>query len=90
MDARQVWQAALGELQLQMTKATFDTWLKDTSVISYEDSTVVIGVSNAYAKEVPGRYGEYSFNLAVMPVKSKPWHPAISMSAVILSGVHFI
>ena len=52
MDAKRAWEAALGELQLQMTKATFDTWLKNTSVIAYEDNTFVIGVPNAYAKDL--------------------------------------
>ncbi len=51
MNAEQIWQAALGELQLQMTKATFDTWVKDTRVISYEDGTFIIGAHTAYAKD---------------------------------------
>jgi chromosomal replication initiator protein len=51
MKSDQIWQAALGELQLQMTKATFDTWVKPTSVISYEDGSFVIGVPNAYAQD---------------------------------------
>ncbi len=51
MDASRAWEAALGDLQLQMAKATFDTWLKNTTVISYEDGTFVIGVPNAYAKD---------------------------------------
>ncbi|HIP96092.1 MAG TPA: chromosomal replication initiator protein DnaA, partial [Anaerolineae bacterium] len=51
MKPDQVWQAALGELQLQMTRATFDTWVKNTSVISYEDGTFLIGVRNGYAKD---------------------------------------
>jgi len=51
MKAKEIWQAALGELELQMTKATFDTWLKNTSLISYEDGTFVIGVPSAYAKD---------------------------------------
>jgi chromosomal replication initiator protein len=45
------WQATLGELQLQMTRATFDTWVKDTSVLGYEDGEFIIGVPNAYAKD---------------------------------------
>jgi chromosomal replication initiator protein len=49
--AEHAWQAALGELQLQLTKATFDTWVKNTHVISYEDGTFLIGVHNAYAKD---------------------------------------
>lgn len=49
--AGQVWHTALGELQLQMTKATFDTWVKPTFAIGYEDETLVVGVRNAYAKQ---------------------------------------
>ncbi len=51
MDAKRVWQAALGELQLQLTKATFDTWLRDTTGIACEDGAFVVGVRNAYAKD---------------------------------------
>lgn len=46
-----VWQAALGELQMQMTKATFDTWVKHTKALTYEDGTFFIGVQNGYAKD---------------------------------------
>jgi len=51
MKPEKVWQAALGELQLQMTKATFDTWVKQTQVVAYEDGTFIIGVQNGYAKD---------------------------------------
>ena len=51
MKPEKVWQAALGELQLQMTKATFDTWVKQTHVVAYEDGTFIIGVQNGYAKD---------------------------------------
>jgi chromosomal replication initiator protein len=51
MKPEKVWQAALGELQLQMTKATFDTWVKQTHVLAYEDGTFIIGVQNGYAKD---------------------------------------
>ncbi len=47
-----LWQAALGELELQMTRATFDTWLRDTHCIGYEnEDTLMIGVKNGYAVE---------------------------------------
>ncbi len=45
------WKATLGELELQMTKATFNTWLKDTSLLQHKDNIYVIGVRNAYAKD---------------------------------------
>ena len=51
MKPHEVWQATLGELELQMTRDTFNTWLKPTEVISYEDGVLVIGVENGYAKE---------------------------------------
>lgn len=51
MKSEKVWQAALGELQLQMTKATFDTWVKQTHVLAYEDGTFIIGVQNGFAKD---------------------------------------
>lgn len=51
MNANEVWQATLGELQLQMTRDTFVTWLKPTRPISFEDGALIIGVDNAYAQE---------------------------------------
>jgi chromosomal replication initiator protein len=51
MDPRRVWEAAKGELQLQMTKATYDTWISNSFLISHEDGTFIIGVHNTYAKE---------------------------------------
>lgn len=49
--AAQVWQATLVELQLQMTKATYDTWVKPTYAISLDGNVLTIGVRNAYARQ---------------------------------------
>jgi chromosomal replication initiator protein len=46
-----VWSATLGELQLQMTQATFDTWLRGARFLKYEDGSFVVGVKNGYAKD---------------------------------------
>ena len=51
MDLNGVWEAAKGELQLQMTKATYDTWISNTFPIAYEDGTFIVGVHNTYAQE---------------------------------------
>jgi len=51
MKSAEIWQAALGELELQMTRETFNTWLKPTKVISYEDGTLIVGVENGYIKD---------------------------------------
>jgi chromosomal replication initiator protein len=46
-----VWAATLGELQLQMTQATFDTWLRDSRFLRHEDEAFVIAVKSGYAKD---------------------------------------
>ena len=51
MEPNHVWSAALGELQLQMTQATFDTWLRDSRLLKHEEGTFVIGVKSGYAKD---------------------------------------
>jgi chromosomal replication initiator protein len=50
-DAQAIWNAALGELELQMTKATFSTWVKPVMVISWQESNFVLGAPNGYIKD---------------------------------------
>jgi len=47
----EVWRAALGELQLQLTGATFNTWLGRAHLVGYEGGTFTVGVHNAHAKD---------------------------------------
>lgn len=49
--AATIWQTAYGELQLQMPRETFDTWLRHARLIAHEDGTYIIGVQNIYARE---------------------------------------
>ena len=51
MNTDQVWEAALGQLQMQMTQATFDTWVKDTRLVSRNHQTLVVGAKSAFAKD---------------------------------------
>jgi chromosomal replication initiator protein len=51
MKAEQAWQAALGQLQMEMPKASFDTWVKNAQLLSYEDGIFIVGVTNAYARD---------------------------------------
>ncbi len=51
MDAAQAWQSALGQLQMEMPKASFDTWVRDTRVLRFEAGVMTIGVRNAYARD---------------------------------------
>lgn len=51
MDMQQAWQTVLGQLQMEMPRAAFDTWVRDTQPISYEDGLLTIGVRNADARD---------------------------------------
>jgi chromosomal replication initiator protein len=48
-EAQKKWQATLGELQLQMTRATFDTWLRGSQVVDFRDNHFTVYVRHAYA-----------------------------------------
>jgi chromosomal replication initiator protein len=51
MNVQQAWQATLGQLQIEMSKASFDTWVKSAELINYDETQGIfyIGVQNAYA-----------------------------------------
>ena len=51
MNAEQAWQSVLGQLQMEMPRASFDTWVRDTKPVSYQDGTLTVGVHNAYARD---------------------------------------
>jgi chromosomal replication initiator protein len=51
MNADQAWQSVLGQLQMEMPRASFDTWVRDTKPVSYQDGTLTVGVRNAYARD---------------------------------------
>lgn len=46
-----IWAAALVELALQMTHATYDTWLADTKAVSLVNDSMLIAVQSSYAAD---------------------------------------
>ncbi len=51
MTAEQTWQVTLDQLKHQLTRATFNTWVKNAQLVQYTEDTYTIGVKNAYAKD---------------------------------------
>ena len=47
----QSWQSVLGQLQMEMPRASFDTWVRDTQVASFDGKTLTISVRNNYARD---------------------------------------
>jgi chromosomal replication initiator protein len=48
---QEIWETALGELQIQVSKPNYRTWFGKTSGLSYKDNHFVIGVPNTFAAE---------------------------------------
>ncbi|HUT96593.1 MAG TPA: chromosomal replication initiator protein DnaA [Dehalococcoidales bacterium] len=51
ISAHEIWEAALGELQVQVTRSYYRTWLEKTTGLSYEGDQFVVGVPNAFVAE---------------------------------------
>jgi chromosomal replication initiator protein len=49
--AREIWQSALGKLQIQVSKANYTTWLGDSQGLSCRDNVFLVGVPNVFVAE---------------------------------------
>ncbi len=51
MTNHELWQTALGEIELNISKTNFITWFRNTDIIKNRDSLVNVAVPNAFSKE---------------------------------------
>jgi chromosomal replication initiator protein len=51
MKPEEAWQSTQGELELNVGRGSYATWLKSTKYVSYEDGQFFVGVPNGYVKE---------------------------------------
>ncbi len=51
MNAEQAWQSVLTQLQMEMPRASYDTWVRDTRPTAFENGMITVGVRNAYARD---------------------------------------
>lgn len=52
VNLQDAWLAAYQQLQLQLDRATFDTWLREAVLLRADKGLFVIGVTNDYAREM--------------------------------------
>lgn len=62
-----LWQAVLGEIELSISRGSFVTWFKNTSLLSFKDNVLVVGVPNVFVKQQLER----KFNELVTEVLAK-------------------
>jgi len=63
MDEKQrVWNSVLGEIELNISKPQFNTWIKNTYPISMDESEIVICVPSAFTRN----WLENKFNMTIL------------------------
>lgn len=50
-DTKELWNNTLSQIELEVSKATFNTWFKNTTLIKFEEGTATIGVPNQMTKD---------------------------------------
>ena len=65
MNTNQLWQTVLSEIELQISRPNFLTWLKNSQLCDKKDTgEVIIGLSNNFAKEwVENKYHKIIFEI---------------------------
>jgi chromosomal replication initiator protein len=51
MEWKNLWQSALLQIEMEVSKPTFATWFKDTHIVKIEDGVVIISVPNAFTRD---------------------------------------
>jgi chromosomal replication initiator protein len=51
MNFQELWESALGEIKLNISKANYLTWLKDTFIMDLKGDTIFLGVPSSFTKE---------------------------------------
>jgi chromosomal replication initiator protein len=51
LDTKKVWENALVDIELSVSRANFSTWFKGTHIVKIEDETVYIGVPSQFYKD---------------------------------------
>ncbi|PIT93622.1 chromosomal replication initiator protein DnaA [Candidatus Falkowbacteria bacterium CG10_big_fil_rev_8_21_14_0_10_43_11] len=50
MTNQEIWQAVLGEMELNLSRANFTTWFKSTFISALEDDKAIVSVPNTFTK----------------------------------------
>jgi chromosomal replication initiator protein len=51
IDSKKLWDSVLSEIELQVSRANFTTWFKDTFILKVNDGTVYVAVPNPFVKD---------------------------------------
>lgn len=70
--AREIWDAALGELQIQVSKSNYRTWLEKTMGLEYQKNQFVVSVPNTFIAEYLDRNQRSLIEKTLIHLTSSP------------------
>lgn len=72
MDQSQLWQSILEQLQQEVPRASFDSWVRDTQAVSFDSNILRVVAQNEYARNwLQGRVEEIASRLLSELVETK-------------------
>lgn len=72
LSPQQVWEVSLGQIQLQVPRSSYDTWLKGTYGLTLEGDSLTIAVPSTFAAEWLQRRMYQLIQQAVTEVAARP------------------
>ena len=82
MNNSELWQAVLAELEINISRANFVTWFKNTGIISNQQGLVIICVPNAFTKAWMEKKYHQLIIKSLERITGKPWHQLPGVKAV--------
>ena len=59
MQARQLWQAVLGDMQTRLPRNAFDNWLRPAVLVAFENDVATVAAPNPFgASTLQSRYAD--------------------------------
>ncbi len=75
MKPEEAWHIAYNQLEIQLDRASFDTWLRGAVFLGYENDVFRVGVTNTYARDML----QHRLSRLVRRVLSDIWGPAADL-----------
>jgi hypothetical protein len=67
-----LWVQVLGQLQRQFRKSDFETWVRDTQVVSQTDDEIIVGTANPYAMSWLQEHASKPAEVAIEKMAGRP------------------
>ena len=80
MDIKELWDHCLIEIEVEVSKANFSTWFKNTSLVKEDGGTLYVGVPNEFVKD----WLSNKFHKTIMRVLRNAWEHTRAVEYVVV------